>query len=148
MVSSEARNREGRSDLRIIYLMLRAVRRRRALVFVANGASQGWTASLLSLPVLEHHLVSLGVFVDVDRQESQTKVTKVSLHAHVFDSMFVFQPVRFELVSRDCQPSLQLISLLSLTHSLSLLFLPHNTSYMHTDNLHGGNLKPCCWKTV
>ena len=39
-------------------------------LFVAVGAFQGWIASLLSLPALEHHLVSLGVFVDVDRQES------------------------------------------------------------------------------
>ena len=34
-----------------------------SLVFVAVGASEGWTASLLSLPTLEHHghLVDLGV---------------------------------------------------------------------------------------
>ena len=43
------------------------------------GAYQGWTASLLSLPALEHHLVDLGVFVDVDRLES----TEVSQHAPV-----------------------------------------------------------------
>ena len=33
-----------------------ATRRRRALVLVAVGASQGWSASLLSLPALAHHL--------------------------------------------------------------------------------------------
>ena len=66
--------------------MSRATPRRRALVLVAVGASQGWTASLLSLPALEHHLVGLGVLVNVDRQVE----SKVSSHAHVFDSMWAF----------------------------------------------------------
>ena len=81
--------------------------RRRALVLVAVGASQGWTASLLSLPTFEHHLVGFGVLVNADRQAK----SKVSSHPHVFDSLRAFQPVRFELVSRDCQPSLPLLSL-------------------------------------
>ena len=84
-----------------LHFMSCGTRRRRALVLVAVGASQGWSASLLSLPALEHRLVGLGVLVNVDRQAE----SKVSLHAHVFDSMWAFQPVRFELVSRDCQPS-------------------------------------------
>ena len=67
--------REGRSDLRALHLMSRATRRRRALVLVAVGASQGWTASLLSLPALEHHLVGLGVLVNVDRHASGVEGT-------------------------------------------------------------------------
>ena len=50
------------------HLMSRFARRRRALVLVAAGASQGWTASLLSLAALEHHLLGLDVLVSVDRQ--------------------------------------------------------------------------------
>ena len=50
--------REGRSGLRALHLMSRATRRRGALILVAVGASQGWTASLLSLPALEHHASS------------------------------------------------------------------------------------------
>ena len=110
-----------------------ATRRRRAFVFVAVGASQGWIASLLSLPALEHHLVGVGVLVNVDRQAESSKV---SSHADVFDSMWAFQPVRFELVCRDHgQPSLPLLSLslalsfssISLSLSLSLsLFLSHS----------------------
>ena len=124
-----------------------APRRRRALVLVAVGASQDWTASLLSLPALEHHLVGLGALENVDRQAE----SKVSSHANVFDSMWAFQPVHFELGSRDCQPSLPLLSLflsppppssLSLSLSLSLSASLHIVK--HTDNC--GNLKPC-WKT-
>ena len=131
--------------------MSRATRRRRALVLVAVGASQVWTASLLGLPALEHHLVGFGVLANVDRQAE----SKISSHAHVFDSMWAFQPVRFERVFRYCQPSLPLLSpslplSLSLSLSLSLflsLSLPLSASLhivMHTDN--GRNLKPC-WKT-
>ena len=123
--------RPGRKERpkRIIHLMSRSTRRRRALVFAGVGASHPRLDCLIADPssLWTPSLVSLGVFVDVDRQESWAKVTKVSSHAHVFDSMSAFQPVRFELhvVSRDCQPSLPL---LSLSLSLSLLFLPHNTS--------------------
>ena len=67
---------------RSLQLMSLATRRRRALVLVEVGASQGWTASLLSRPALEHHLVGLGVLVSVDRQAE----SKVSSHADVFDS--------------------------------------------------------------
>ena len=95
-----------------------ATRRRRALVLVAVAASQGWTASLLSLPALEHHLVGLGVLVNVYRQAES--IAKVSSHADVFESMWANQPVRFELVSRDCQPPLRFS--LSLSLSLSLFF--------------------------
>ena len=113
--------REGRSGLRAVQLMSRATRRRRALVLVAVGASQGWSALLLSLPALGHHLVGLGVLVNVDRQAE----SKVSSHAHVFDSMWAFQPVRFELVSswrivnHHSRFSLSLSLSLSLPPSLS-----------------------------
>ena len=103
--------------------MSRATRRRRALVLVAVGASEGWTASLLSLPALEHHLVvGLGVLVNVDRQAE----SKVSLHDHVFDSMWAFHPVRFELVSRHGLPTIT-PAFLSLSLPL-FLFPPHYTS--------------------
>ena len=73
------------------------------------------------------HLVDLGVFVDVDRQESYAKASQ---HAHVFDSTWAFEPIRFVLVSCDSQPSLLLLSLsASLPLSTSLHIV------MHTDSL-------------
>ena len=99
--------------------MSRATRRWRALVLAAVGASQDWTASLLSRSSLgtPSSGFNLGVLVNVDRQAD----SKVSSNALIFDSMWAFQPVRFELVSCDCQPSLPLLSLsLSLSVSLSI----------------------------
>ena len=66
--------------------------------------------SLLSLPTLEHHLMGfnrLGALVNVDHQAE----LKVSSHAQVFNSLWAFQPVCIELVSRDCEPSLPLLSI-------------------------------------
>ena len=147
----------GRSRLRTLHLMSLATRRRRAIVLVPVGASQGWNTSLLSLSALEIHLVGLGVLLNVDCQAE----SKVSSHVDVFDSMWPIVGLAasslrgIRIVSCDCQPSLLLLSL-SLSLSLSLfiplslslsLSLPLSASLqivMHTDNC--GNLKPG-WKT-
>ena len=141
---------EGRSGLRTLHPMSLATQRRRALELVAARASQGWTVSLLSLPALGHHLVGLGVLVNFDRQAE----SKASSHGDVFDSMWAFQPLRFELVCLDCKASLPFLSLslsLSLPSPLLSLSLPLSASLhivMRKDNCGNRENRGNCGNSV